>query len=124
MPAPIELLNLGADAIGFTGRIPSLTEPSERRFDESEPAHYELFNIRYVIAPADRAGPVGAVLLASRGRHRLWQVPTSGYARVVDITAPIATTQQGLDVAIDRVPPLRPRLARTVTVALARRSSR
>ena len=98
--APIELLNLGADAIGFTGRIPSLTEPSERRFDETNPAHYELFNVRYVIAPVERAGPAGAVLLASQGRHRLWQVPTSGYARVVDLTAPIATTRQGLDVAM------------------------
>ena len=78
--APIELLNLGADAIGFTGRIPSLTEPSERRFDESNPAQFELFNIRYVIAPAERAGPAGAMLLASQGRHRLWQVPTSGSA--------------------------------------------
>ena len=98
--APIELLNLGADAIGFTGRIPSLTEPSERRFDETNPAHFELFNVRYVITPAERAGPAGAVLLASQGRHRLWQVPTSGYARVVDLTAPIATTRQGLDVAV------------------------
>ncbi len=37
VPAAIELTNLGVDGIGFTGRVPALTEPSEARFDDTNP---------------------------------------------------------------------------------------
>jgi hypothetical protein len=100
VPAVIELLNLGADGIGFTGRVPALTEPSEARFDETDPSHYELFGVRFVVAPQDHPAPPGGVVLATVGRHRLWHVPTSGYLEVVDITAPIATSGQQIDVAV------------------------
>jgi hypothetical protein len=79
--------------------VPALTEPSEARFDDTNPAHYELFGVRYVVSPADHAAPPGGVVIASAGRHRLWQVPSSGYVSVIDITAPIASTRQGVDVA-------------------------
>jgi hypothetical protein len=76
------------DGVGFTLRIASLMTDPEVRFDERNPAQYDLFNIRYLILPADRPPPVRATLLASQGRHRLWQVDTSGYLEVVDASGP------------------------------------
>lgn len=103
VPAVVELLNRGADGLGFTGRVPALTEPSEARFDDTSAADYELFGVRYAIEPAERAGPPGAVLVATAGRHRLWEVPTVGYVRVIDTTTAIASSRQQIDAAVGEV---------------------
>jgi hypothetical protein len=100
VPAVIDLTDLDATGIGFTGRIPALTEPSEARFDETNPAHYELFDARYVILPSDHAPPVGATFIAAAGRHTLWSMPTTGLLQVADTTAAIATSRQDIDVAV------------------------
>ena len=100
VPAVIELSNLDANGVGFTGRLPALTEPSEGRFDDTNPAHFELFDVRYEIEPADRPPPPGGTLIGSAGRHRLYSIPTTGLLQVVDTTAPIATTRQGIDAAV------------------------
>jgi len=101
VPAVIELTNLDANGVGFTGRLPALTEPSEGRFDDTNPAHFELFDVRYEIEPTDRPPPPGGTLIASAGRHRLYSIPTTGLLQVVDTTAPIATTRQGIDAAVN-----------------------
>jgi hypothetical protein len=100
VPAVIELLNLDADAVGFTGRVPAITEPAEGRFDDSNPSNYELFAVRWVIAPDTQLPPPGGVLTDRAGRHRLYQMPGTGLLQVVDTTAPIATDRQGIDAAI------------------------
>ncbi len=100
VPAVIELTNLDANGVGFTGRLPALTEPSEARFDDTNAAQYELFDVRYVIKPADRPPPPGATLIGSAGRHRLYSVETSGLLQVADTTAPIVTSGQDIDVAV------------------------
>jgi hypothetical protein len=100
VPAVIELTDLDANGVGFTGRVPALTEPSEGRFDDTNPAHFELFDVRYEIEPADRLPPPGGTLIGSAGRHRLYSIPTTGLLQVVDTTAPIATSREGIDVAV------------------------
>jgi hypothetical protein len=100
VPAVIELLNLDADGLGFTGRVPALTEPAEGRFDETNPSSYELFAVRWVISPDTQPPPPGGVLTDRAGRHRLYQMPGSGLLQVVDTTAPIATDRQRIDAAI------------------------
>jgi hypothetical protein len=102
VPAVIELTDLDANGVGFTGRVPALTEPSEGRFDDTNPAHFELFDVRYEIEPADRPPPPGGTLIGAAGRHRLYSIPTTGLLQVVDTTAPIATTRQGIDAAVGR----------------------
>lgn len=82
------LENQGIDAIGFNLRTSSLMSDDEVQFDERNPAQYDLFNIKYLILPADRPPVVPAKLLGSQGRHTLWQVQTSGYLEVVDTVAP------------------------------------
>jgi Gpi18-like mannosyltransferase len=89
-----------ADAIGFTFRtIASLSTDVEAAFDERNPAQYQMFNIRYLILPADRQPSVPAKFLAGSGRYRLWEVRTSGYLQVIDRARPVAADRTNLQAA-------------------------
>jgi hypothetical protein len=88
VPMHAVLLNQGMDGFGFNLRTPSLLADSEVGFDETNPAQYDLFNVRYLILSADRVPAVPATVVALAGRHRLWQVETSGYMDVVDTIGP------------------------------------
>jgi hypothetical protein len=101
VPGGIELLNLDAPGIGFTGRVPALTEPSEARFDDANPAHYELFGVRWAVLPESRPPPPNGRLVESRGRYHLYATLGSGLLQVVDTTTAIATDRAGLDTALD-----------------------
>ena len=103
VPLYAVLGNRDADAIGFTFRS---TGPGaadiELLFDESNPAHYDLFNVRYVVLPQSREPAVSATLVDERGRHRLWQVETSGYLSVVDTVAPITADRTNLGTQVQQ----------------------
>ncbi len=100
VPVYIELLNLDADAVGFTRPTWSLSSPAEYRFSDTNPAHYDVFDVPYLIQPADRQPPARAELVAERGRHRLWRMPVSGAIQVVDTSAPIVADRTNLGVRI------------------------
>jgi len=55
-----------------------LTDFNERRLD-----HYNLFNVRYVVAPEERIVPDIVKPIQQFGRHRLYQVETTGYFDLV-----------------------------------------
>jgi Bacterial membrane protein YfhO len=74
------------DGIGFYLRVSSLSTDIEPYFDETDPAQYDLFNVKYVLTPATRQPTVPATLIATRGDYKLWEVKTSGYLEVVDTT--------------------------------------
>lgn len=93
MYSVLEDLNL--DVVGYTLRVTSLMTDPEAYFDENNPAQYDLFNIRYLVLPSDRQPPVPATLLATQGRHELWQVVTSGYLEVVDTVGPAIVANRG-----------------------------
>jgi hypothetical protein len=57
-------------------------------FDDQNPAHYDLFNVRYVVAPRELALPSFLRRLQVRGRYSLSAVETSGYARFATILEP------------------------------------
>src|ERR1700730_3777188 len=88
------LENQDIDAIGFNLRTSSLMSDDEVLFDEHNPAHYDLFNVKYLILPFDRAPAVPAKLLTTSGRHTLWRVDTSGYLEVVDTVGPAITANR------------------------------
>ena len=73
----------GFDMLGYLYHPWSLNGDIQVLFDETRPSHYDLFNVRYVVAPRDKAAPPGARLLGEYGRHRLYAVETSGYFDVV-----------------------------------------
>lgn len=86
------------DAIGFTFRtISSLSTDIEAAFDEGTLAQYQMLNIKYLLLPADHPPPVAARLIASSGRHRLYEVKTTGYFQVVDRSAPISANRTDLE---------------------------
>ena len=98
IPVYSVLANQDADALGFTFRTPSLSTDVEAFFDDRNPDHYRLFNVRYLILPEDREPPVRALPIAQRGRHLLWALPTEGYLGVVDTIAPIPADRSNIAV--------------------------
>jgi hypothetical protein len=85
VPVHAWLADRGVDAIGFTFRtVESLSTDPEAAFDETNPAQYQMFDVRWLLLPADRPPPVPATLVATSGANRLYEVNTSGYFQVVD----------------------------------------
>jgi len=78
----------GADSIGFDLRVGAITTPVEPRFDESDPTHYDIFNVRYLILPEGTPPSVPAERVEQAGRYVLWRVPTNGYLQLVDVVGP------------------------------------
>ena len=78
------LADRDVDEVGFLLRTPSLVADNEAYFNEDDLADYRLYNVRYILMPSGMRPPVTATPVASSGRHRLWQVATSGYLQVVD----------------------------------------
>ena len=101
VPVHAWLADRDVDAIGFTFRtVASLSTDTEARFDETNPADYQMFGVRYLLLPSDRPPPVPARLVAQAGRHRLYEVPTSGYVQVVDRASPVAADRTNLADAV------------------------
>jgi hypothetical protein len=94
------LTNRDVDSIGFTFRtVASLSTDVEAAFDETNPAQYQMLNVRYLILPQEHPPPVPARLLATAGRHRLYEFPTTGYLQVIDRSAPIAANRTDVEAA-------------------------
>ena len=81
---PYDLLHAeGLDMMGtyyqrFTLNSKVLSDFNEQRLD-----HYNLFNVRYVVAPEERSVPDFVKPIRQVGRHRLYQVETTGYFDLV-----------------------------------------
>lgn len=74
------------DVLGYLLRIPSLLADVEVRFNQNDPWHYELFNVRWVIQPSGRASPPNGTLIETQGRHELYRIENAtGYIGVVDV---------------------------------------
>ena len=102
VPANVQLLNLDAPALGFGLRVPALAMDAEALFNSSVVAQYDLFNIRYVIAPAATRMPPAARLIGRRGGMLLWQFPTSGYLELGDTAPPPVIANRFTLGAVDR----------------------
>lgn len=71
------------DSLGYLYHALSLNSDVQVLFDETRPEHYNLFNVRYVVAPADRILPEFVRPLQDFGRHRLYEVASTGYFDLV-----------------------------------------
>ena len=78
------------DALGFTGRVWSLSADIETAFNPNDPAAYDLFNVKYVLIGNGSQPGVPATLISQLDGFTLWEVKTSGYLEVVDTTEPVA----------------------------------
>lgn len=98
VPMYIFLLNRGVEGVGFVRPTWSLSSPSEYRFTDTNPAHFDLFDVRWMLLPAGREPPVPAERVAERGHHVLWEVSRDGYMDVVDILPAIEADRTNLGI--------------------------
>jgi hypothetical protein len=73
------------DNVGYLYHALSFNAEIEGHMDETRRAHFNLFNVRYVVAPAGRTFPSFVVPLGQEGRHRYYAVQTTGYIDLVDV---------------------------------------
>ena len=92
------------DVLGYSLRVPSLLADVEVRFNQNNPWHYELFNVRWVIQPAERAGPPTGTLVETQGRHALYRIENAaGYVGVVDIEGSYAAERDNVGIGAETV---------------------
>jgi hypothetical protein len=88
VPVYALLQSAGFDMLGYLYHALSLNADVQVLFDEARPEQYDLFNVRYVVAPAGRIFLEFVLPLADFGRHRLYQVavppqPATSYVKLV-----------------------------------------
>ena len=91
------LLSQEVDEMTYVVPSLSLMLDAEADFDEDNPADYPLFAVRYLILPAGMPAPVPAREVMARGNYVLWQVPSSGYVSLVEVTGSV--TDDRADIA-------------------------
>ena len=74
----------GLDMMGVVYHQYPLPSSVLRSFDETKLEQYNLFNIRYVVAPEEQKFPDFVKPLERFGRHYLYEVETTGYFDLVD----------------------------------------
>ena len=90
------LASRGVDEVGFTLRTASLMSGPEVGFDETNPADYLAFGVRFLVLPTGMAPPVPAEALARRGRFSVWELPAGGYLQVVDTRGSVGASSGDL----------------------------
>jgi hypothetical protein len=88
---PVFKYLLSQDVDEMTYVVPSLSLmlDAQADFDELNPADYPLFGVRYLVLPAGMLAPVPAREVMARGNYVLWEVPSSGYVSLVEVTGSI-----------------------------------
>ncbi|MGA7670726.1 MAG: YfhO family protein [Nitrolancea sp.] len=84
------LQDQGFDMVGFLYHALSLNSDVEVLFNDQNQSEYNLFNVRYVVAPANHAFPSFVKPIGTFGTDVLYQVDTTGYFDLV--ASPLALT--------------------------------
>jgi hypothetical protein len=88
----------GQDVDLMTYVVPTLSlmlDP-EAAFDQDNPADYALFGIHYLIMPTGMSPPVPAQSVMVKGGYSLWQLPTTGYVELVQVTATMSADRSNI----------------------------
>lgn len=101
VPVYAMALNQDVEAVGFALRVSSLTTAFEPGFDAADLDHHRMFGVRYLLLPRDDEPAVAATAIATRGRHRLWEVEgATGYFDVVSPAPPLVADRTSLAVRV------------------------
>jgi hypothetical protein len=81
--------------VGYLSHTMALTSGVMLGFDERNPAHYRLFDVRTFIVPAGTKYPVPVFLKpgAIFGRFQIFDTPANGYFDLVDVPAAVPVTR-------------------------------
>ena len=96
VPGFSALLNLDADAIGFTRPTWSIMSNVENRFAAHVAQQVDMFGVRWAILPEGDTPPAGSVQARTAGRWVLWSTGDIGYLSVVDTVAPVQVDRTNL----------------------------
>jgi hypothetical protein len=96
VPAFAALLNLDANAVGFTRPTWSLMANVENRFAAHVAVQVDMFGVRWAILPEGEMPPAGSLQAGTAGRWVLWSTGDIGYLSVVDTVAPVAVDRTNL----------------------------
>jgi len=93
-----------APAVAYLYHAMALTADIQPRMNEWNPAHYRLFGIRTVVAPAGIQTPLPPFWSREQtiGRFDIFRTPETGYFDVVDAPAAVHTTKHNFYEVNDR----------------------
>ena len=80
---------LALDGFDMLGRLYHALSPVgdvQVLFNDTDRTQYDLFGVRYIVAPKGQAVPPFARLMATFGRHMIYEVPDAGYFATGDST--------------------------------------
>jgi hypothetical protein len=83
VPVYALLQSAGFDMVGYLYHALSLNADIQVLFDDQRPEQYNLFDVRYVVAPGSQAFPDFVQPVARFGQFQLYQVATTGYFDLV-----------------------------------------
>lgn len=95
VPVYALLTQRGIDNLGYLYHALSLNADVEGYLDERRAALFNLFNVRYLLAPSEVKAPEFAEPEQTSGRHRLYRVATSGWFDLVDVIGTYAGPRAG-----------------------------
>jgi hypothetical protein len=84
LPVYSRLMGSDLDQISYAYHNFSLTSDVQNYFDERRPSHFELFNVRWVVAPDERALPPFLALRSRDGRYQVAESAAGGYFGLAD----------------------------------------
>jgi len=86
----------GFDVLGFLPETWSANSDIEQFFDEDNPNQYQLFDIRYVVAPEEKEVPKFFEEVKKEGRFVLYEIPSVGVFDVARIRGTIYTDKRAM----------------------------
>lgn len=86
----------GFSTIGFLPQSWSPNSDAEQYFDEENPKHYNLYNVGYLVLPAENKAPQFAKLIVKKGRFSLYKVNSEGWFTLGKSSLEVITKKENL----------------------------
>jgi hypothetical protein len=84
VPVYARLMGADLDQLSYPYHNFSYTADVQSYFDERRPSHYDLFDVRWVLAPEAQALPSFLTVRSRDGRHQLAESRAGGYFGLID----------------------------------------
>ncbi len=84
VPVFARLMGSDLDQISYAYHNLSYTADVQNYFDERRPSHFDLFNVRWVVAPSERVLPPFLTVRSRDGRYQVAESAASGYFGLAD----------------------------------------
>lgn len=86
----------GFPIIGFLPQSWSPNSDAEQYFNEEKLAHYDLYNVGYLVLPADKKAPQFAKLILNKGKFSLYKIESEGWFTIGKSSLEVVTKKTNL----------------------------